>query len=81
MLATGVNRPYQISDQPDFTLITIKPITTDPLVTALILVESQGNDSAIGDTHLTIPSIGCLSSLSNLFSNDFSSFKFNVLSI
>lgn len=60
VLATGVNRPYQISDQPDFTLITTKPITTDPLVTALILVESQGNDSAIGDKHLPVPSIGCL---------------------
>ena len=30
------------------------------LVNALIIVESQGNDSAIGDTHLGSPSIGVL---------------------
>ena len=30
------------------------------LVHALIIVESQGNDSAVGDTHLGSPSIGVL---------------------
>ena len=30
------------------------------LVNALIIVESQGNDSAVGDTHLGAPSIGVL---------------------
>jgi len=30
------------------------------LINALILVESQGNDSAIGDTHLAEPSVGVL---------------------
>ena len=30
------------------------------LVNALIQVESNGNDSCIGDRHLIIPSIGCL---------------------
>ena len=30
------------------------------LVNALIIVESQGNDSAVGDTHLGSPSIGVL---------------------
>ena len=30
------------------------------LVNALIIVESQGNDSAVGDTHLGEPSIGVL---------------------
>jgi len=30
------------------------------LVDALIIVESQGNDSAVGDTHLGSPSIGVL---------------------
>ena len=36
----------------------IKPIET--LIDALIIVESQGNDSAVGDTHLPSPSIGVL---------------------
>lgn len=35
----------------------VKPID---LVEALIIVESQGNDSAIGDTHLGAPSVGVL---------------------
>ena len=35
----------------------VKPIE---LVEALIIVESQGNDSAIGDTHLGAPSVGVL---------------------
>ena len=30
------------------------------LVNALIQVESNGNDSCIGDRHLIIPSVGCL---------------------
>ena len=30
------------------------------LVNALIQVESNGNDSCIGDRHLIVPSIGCL---------------------
>ena len=36
----------------------VKPV--DELVNALIYVESRGNDSAIGDTHLETPSIGAL---------------------
>ena len=32
----------------------------DDLVNALIMVESNGNDSAVGDTHLGEPSIGVL---------------------
>tara|TARA_B110000483_G_C17880589_1_gene421553 strand:+ start:134 stop:646 length:513 start_codon:yes stop_codon:yes gene_type:complete len=37
----------------------IEPITSD-LIEALIQVESMGNDSAVGDTHLPEPSIGVL---------------------
>ena len=44
--------------------IVIEPIVIEPeitsLIDALIIVESQGNDSAIGDTHLGSPSIGVL---------------------
>lgn len=36
------------------------PQPVDELVNALIYVESHGNDSAIGDTHLETPSIGAL---------------------
>jgi hypothetical protein len=32
----------------------------DDLINALIMVESNGNDSAVGDTHLREPSIGVL---------------------
>jgi hypothetical protein len=42
--------------------IVIEPIVIEPeitsLIDALIIVESQGNDSAVGDTHLGSPSIG-----------------------
>ena len=46
----------------------IKPIVVeeiqipevDELINALIMVESNGNDSAVGDTHLGEPSIGVL---------------------
>jgi hypothetical protein len=42
----------------------IEPIVIEPeitsLIDALIIVESQGNDSAVGDTHLGSPSIGVL---------------------
>ena len=46
----------------------IKPIVVeeiqipevDDLINALIMVESSGNDSAVGDTHLGEPSIGVL---------------------
>ena len=44
--------------------IVIEPIVIEPeitsLIDALIIVESQGNDSAVGDTHLSEPSIGVL---------------------
>lgn len=44
--------------------IVIEPIVIEPeitsLIDALIIVESQGNDSAVGDTHLGAPSIGVL---------------------
>ena len=38
--------------------VKVKPI--EPLVNALIQVESRGNSQAIGDTHLGEPSIGVL---------------------
>ena len=38
----------------------IKIPEVDDLVNALIMVESNGNDSAVGDTHLGEPSIGVL---------------------
>jgi hypothetical protein len=44
--------------------IVMEPIVIEPeitsLIDALIIVESQGNDSAVGDTHLSEPSIGVL---------------------
>ena len=40
--------------------VIVPPQPVDELVNALIYVESHGNDSAIGDTHLETPSIGVL---------------------
>lgn len=60
-VATGINRPVEnVNRLVLLKPIKPKPIKVDPLVNALILVESSGNDSAIGDTHLPVPSIGCL---------------------
>lgn len=61
IVATGVNQPVEKEQlNINTTSITPEPIKTDPLVQALITVESNGNDSAIGDKHLKIPSVGCL---------------------
>ncbi len=38
----------------------VKPDTIETLLNAIILVESRGNDSCIGDKFLGKPSIGCL---------------------
>ena len=40
--------------------VILPPQPVDELVNALIHVESRGIDSAIGDTHLELPSIGVL---------------------
>ena len=45
---------------PDIKQEITKPISDSTLVYALIMVESRGNDSSVGDRHLIIPSIGCL---------------------
>lgn len=51
---------FEIESKPikPIELIDVKPI--ESLIEALIVVESQGNDSAIGDTHLNSPSVGVL---------------------
>ena len=41
-------------------VVGVPQIDESQLVKALIIVESQGNDSAIGDTHLGEPSVGVL---------------------
>lgn len=40
--------------------IIVPPQPVDELINALIYVESRGIDSAVGDTHLKLPSIGVL---------------------
>ena len=34
--------------------------SVENLISAMIQVESRGNDKAVGDTHLDVPSVGCL---------------------
>lgn len=45
---------------PDIEQEIVQPIQDSTLVYALIMVESRGKDSCVGDRHLIIPSIGCL---------------------
>jgi len=62
----GVDRefqkPLELESKPIKEMVVEVPIKVDELelVNALIMVESQGNDSAIGDTHLGEPSVGVL---------------------
>jgi hypothetical protein len=63
----GVNTTPTFNNTPSVVItpveITPLPISTLPiknLIDALIYVESRGKDSAIGDTHLTEPSVGVL---------------------
>ena len=54
-------QPTKIDPNP----IKVKTVKLEPkpihkLVNALIYVESKGNDSAIGDRHLKVPSVGVL---------------------
>ena len=48
-----------VSSKPIEVLVEeIEPV--EVLIDALIMVESRGNDSAVGDTHLSEPSVGVL---------------------
>tara|TARA_B110000259_G_scaffold22840_1_gene23488 strand:- start:257 stop:748 length:492 start_codon:yes stop_codon:yes gene_type:complete len=66
LLGAVPNRPLIISivkleSKPIKEIVfEIRPIDEMELVNALITIESQGNDSAIGDTHLGEPSVGVL---------------------
>ena len=55
VLEVSVLEPKKIKILPT---TEIDPI--EDLIDALIIVESQGNDSAVGDTHLSEPSVGIL---------------------
>jgi len=52
-------QPIQIEPKPIKVLEEELP-NVDVLVDALIMVESRGNDSAVGDRHLSEPSVGVL---------------------
>ena len=41
-------------------LAEMEKIRVTNLIEAIIVVESQGNDKAVGDTHMSEPSIGAL---------------------
>lgn len=51
--------PVTILEPTPIKELVIEPVI-DKLITALIQVESMGNDSAVGDTHLSEPSVGVL---------------------
>ena len=51
--------PVTVLEPTPIKELVIEPVI-DKLITALIQVESMGNDSAVGDTHLSEPSVGVL---------------------
>lgn len=56
-------RGFEMVEPIDLVIKPITPIKVDPvdnLIDAMIMVESMGNDSAIGDRHLGEPSVGVL---------------------
>jgi hypothetical protein len=66
LLSIGlVGRPFETTLELEVKpikemVVEVPQVDESELVKALIIVESQGNDSAIGDTHLGEPSVGVL---------------------
>ena len=62
IVAREFEKPLELEAKPIKEMVVEVPIKAVELelVNALIMVESQGNDSAIGDTHLGEPSVGVL---------------------
>ena len=61
IVAREFEKPLELEVKPIKEMVVELPkVDENELLKALIIVESQGNDSAIGDTHLGEPSVGVL---------------------
>ena len=57
---TAFNDTENISEDTKQNIVKVDTIKRDLLLEAIIVVESNGNDSCIGDRNLGRPSVGCL---------------------
>ena len=57
---TTFNNTENISEDTKQNIVKVDTIKKDLLLEAIIVVESNGNDSCIGDRNLGRPSVGCL---------------------
>ena len=57
---TTFNNTENISEDTKQNIVKVDTIKRDLLLEAIIVVESNGNDSCIGDKNLGRPSVGCL---------------------
>ena len=57
---TAFNNTENISEDTKQNIVKVDTIKKDLLLEAMIIVESNGNDSCIGDRNLGRPSVGCL---------------------
>ena len=57
---TAFNNTENISEDIKQNIVKVDTIKRDILLEAIIVVESNGNDSCVGDRNLGRPSVGCL---------------------
>jgi hypothetical protein len=57
---TAFNNTENISEDTKQNIVKVDTVKRDLLLEAIIVVESNGNDSCIGDKNLGRPSVGCL---------------------
>lgn len=55
-----INTPKETQEDTKQNIVKVDTIKRDILLEAIIVVESNGNDSCIGDRNLGRPSVGCL---------------------
>jgi len=55
-----INIPKETQEDTKQNIVKVDTIKKDLLLEAMIIVESNGNDSCIGDRNLGRPSVGCL---------------------
>ena len=55
-----INTPKETQEGTKQNIVKVDTVKRDLLLEAMIIVESNGNDSCIGDRNLGRPSVGCL---------------------
>lgn len=59
-VVTYINTPKETQEDTKQNIVKVDTVKRDLLLEAMIIVESNGNDSCIGDRNLGRPSVGCL---------------------